>query len=168
MAKRSIFFRLVFIITLCMVGIDYVSAQLKFGYVDIQKVLVTDQESIDAQNKLEDERQAAIQELQKMEEEFTSGQETLNQQSLLLSEEKRRQKTQELQDMYLKIQEYQQNKDQELTNRQTELMKPIYDKINAAIRKIRDQGGYDFIFDTMYLLDAKEQYDLTEELLKEL
>ncbi len=168
MIKRRVFFGLIFIIALCMIGTNPVSAQLKFGYIDIQKVLVTDQEAIDAQKKFEDERQAAIQELQKMEEEFTNSQETLSQQNLLLSEETRQKKTQELQDMYVKMQEYQQNKDQELVNRQTELMKPIYDKINAAVRMIRDRGGYDFIFDTSYLLDAKEQYDLTEELLKEL
>ena len=165
-AKRNIFVLFVFMIALCMIGSVNVSAQLKFGYIDIQQILVSDQESIEAQEKLEEERQAAIQELQRMEEEFTKSQEALNQQSLLLSEGKRQERAQELQNMILEMNQYQQDKDQELTNRQTELMQPIYEKINEAIRKIRDRDGYDFIFDTISLLDAKEEYDLTEALLE--
>lgn len=168
MAKRTVFVSFAVMIMLSLMGAAHVSAQLKFGYVDIQKVLITDQESIDAQKKLEEERQAAIQELQKMNDELTKGYEALNQQSLLLSEQKRREKEQELQNLYLEMQQFQQDKDQELTDRQTELMQPVYEKINAALRKIRDRDGYDFIFDTMYLLDAKETYDLTDTLLKEL
>ncbi|MBN2028724.1 OmpH family outer membrane protein [bacterium] len=168
MYKKNSWVLSIIVIGLCMIAAVQVSAQLKFGYIDIQRILAMDEESIAAQEKLEAERQAAIEELQRMENEFNESYEALNQQSLLLSEEKRQERQQELNNMYVEMQQYQQDKDQELVDRQTELMQPIYDKINAAIRKIRDSGGYDFIFDTMYLLDAKESYDLTDELLEEL
>ncbi len=168
MFKRKIWVFSVFVIGFCVIAAVDVSAQLKFGYIDVQRVLATDEESIAAQKKLEAEQQAAIEELQRMEVEFNESYEALNQQSLLLSEEKRQEREQELNNMYIEMQQYQQDKDQELVDRQTELMQPIYDKINTAIRIIRDRGGYDFIFDTMYLLDAKEEYDLTDELLEEL
>ena len=166
--KKNVFGLLIFAIVLSMMTAVNVSAQMKLGYIDIQRVLVTDQESIDAQEKWDAEYQAVIQELQRMEEELTVDLEALNQQSLLLSEEKRQERQQELNDRYLEMQQFQQDKDQELADRQTELMQPIYDKINAAIRVIRDRGDYDFIFDTAYLLDAKDVYDLTDELLEEL
>ncbi len=168
MIKRNILVLSVFVMGLGMITAINVSAQLKLGYVDVQRVLVTDEEAVAAQEKLEEERQAAVEELQRMEEEFNESYEALNQQSLLLSEEKRQERQQELNNMYVEMQQYQQDKEQELVDRQTELMEPIYDKINAALRVIRDRDGYDFIFDTSFLLDAKETYDLTDELLEEL
>ena len=168
MVKKNVFGLLIIVIFLGMMAAVNVSAQLKLGYIDIQRVLVTDQESIDAQEQWDAEYQAVIQELQRMEEELTVDLEALNQQSLLLSEEKRQEREQALNNRYLEMQQYQQDKDQELGERQTELMQPIYNKINAAIRVIRDRGGYDFIFDTAYLLDAQDAYDLTDELLEEL
>ena len=46
----------------------------------------------------------------------------------------------------------------------------VLQKINDAIKKIGDEGGYDFIFDTVAgnILYAQEKYDLTERVLEEL
>ena len=168
MVIRNIFASLVVAILLSVIGVTHVSAQLKFGYIDVARILTVDQESVEAQEKWEAERQAANEEFQRMNEELTQGYEALNQQSLLLSEQKRNEKQQELENLYLEMQQFQIDKEQELADRQVELMQPIYEKINTAIRKIRDRDGYDFIFDTAYLLDAKEVYDLTDVLLEEL
>ena len=145
-----------------------VQAQMKFGYIDTQRIFASYQKAIDAQKRLEEERASMLRELQQMEEEIRTSQQALEQQSLLLSEEKKRQKEQEIQDMIMRYQRATQEKDQEFAKRQTEILKPVYDDINAAIRKIGDDEGYDFILDASALLDVKEQYDLTDKVLKAL
>ena len=149
-------------------GSEAVFAQLKLGYIDSQRILVTYSAAVEAQKKWETEGNAVVLELQKMEEEFRTSQTELEQQSLLLSEAKRREKQAELQEMYLRIQQFQQDKDQEIAARREELLKPVFDEINATIRRIKERDGYDFIFDAAALLAAGDQYDLTDMVLKEL
>lgn len=165
--KRSLILP-VLLIVVCVMATAPALAQLKFGYIDTNRIIANYQKSIDAQKTLEAERDAALQELQKMEEDFVAAQQALQQQTMLLSQEKKQEKEQELQQMYAQIQRAGQEKDQQLARRQTEVLKPVYDDINAAIRKLSDAEGYDFIVDAVNLLDAKEEYDLTEKVMVEL
>jgi len=165
--KRNVI-SVAFFVVMGVFGSEAVFAQLKLGYIDSQKIVMTYTPAVEAQKKWEGERNSIAQELQKMVEELRASQASLEQQSLLLSEAKKREKTQELQEMDRRIQEFQQEKDQELLNRREELLKPVYEEINAAIQKIKERDGYDLIFDATALLEAKEQYDLTDIVLKEL
>ena len=72
--------------------------------------------------------------------------------------------------MVMRYQEFQQTKQLELNKRREELFKPITDEINAAISKIGDGEGYDFILDTAQgiLLHVKESHNLTDKLIAEL
>jgi len=85
-----------------------------------------------------------------------------------LSEEKKREKAQEIQNMVVKLQEETQRKDQQFTQRRDEILQPVYEDINVAIRNIREAENYDFILDAMNLLDAKKEYDLTDKVLTSL
>lgn len=147
--------------------------QVKLGYVDSQRVLASYPPALDAQKKLEAESNQWAQELQKMQEEIKSKQERLEQQSLLLSEAKKRESAQEIQNLLLKAQQFQNEKwgeEGEFFKRRAELLKPVFDKINAVIAQVGDEGGYDFIFDTQVgaLLYAQPRYDLTDEVLSRL
>ncbi len=148
-------------------------AQMKIGYIDSQKILSEYQAAIEAQQKLEKESQEWGQELQKMNERFRELQEQLDQQSLLLSEAKKKEKTQELQNLALEIQQYQNEKwgdSGEFFRRREILLKPVFDSINEVIHKLGEDEGYDYIFDTVSgnILHAKQKYDLTEQVLAEL
>lgn len=148
-------------------------AQLKVGYVDSQKIITTFPVAIDAQKKLEAEGAGWGQELQRMQEELRTLQEQLDQQSLLLSEAKKREKGEELQALYVRAQQFQAEKwgqGGEYFKRQEELLQPIFDTINKTIHRIGDEEGYDFIFDSVAgnILHAKENYDITDKVLKEL
>lgn len=148
-------------------------AQVKLGYVDSQRVLASYPPALEAQKKLEAENNQWAQELQKMQDEIKSKQDRLEQQSLLLSEAKKREAAQEIQNLLLKAQQFQNEKwgeEGEFFKRRAELLKPVFDKINAVIAQLGDEGGYDFIFDTQagVLLYAQPKYDLTDELLSRL
>jgi len=148
-------------------------AQLKIGYINSDMVLKNYQAAIDASKKLEEESNKWGQELQRMQQQFKDSQDKLQQQSLLLSEAKKKEKAQEVQDLYLKIQQFQNEKwgqQGEYFKRQQELMGPIIQTINETIHKIGQDEGYDYIFDTVAgnILFAKDKYDLTDKVLKEL
>ncbi|MBN2105312.1 OmpH family outer membrane protein [bacterium] len=150
-----------------------VFAQLKLGYVDSQRILSTNADAKDAQQKLEAEAAKWTQELQRMEQEIKEKMETLEQQSLLLSEEKKQERIQELQGLQEQAQQYQLNKwgdNGEAFKLRQQFLGPVYEKINAAIHKVGEEGSYDFIFDTVNgnLLYAENKYDLTDLVIEEL
>src|SRR4030042_20581 len=108
---------LILAISVLQIAVQPATAQLKFGFVDTQKILANFQKAKDAFKQFETERNTAIEELSKWQE---------------------------------------------------ELLKPVYEEINAVIRSIREKEGYDFIIDSLNLLDAKPEYDLTDKVMKEL
>ncbi|HHS12194.1 MAG TPA: OmpH family outer membrane protein [bacterium] len=142
-------------------------AQLKIGYVNSQKMIMTYPEAIEAQRKFQQEVDAVDKELKQMEQGLIAKQQEFNQQSILLSEKKKQEKQQEMQDMYIRLQQYRQEKQNELAQRQDDLMKPILDKMDAAIQKMGVEEGWDFIFDSLQgnILYARKKFDLTDKLL---
>ena len=173
MLKKRTFIAVALMVVLVICGWQSAMAQMKIGYIDSNKILSTYAPAVDAQKKLEAEAAQWGQELQKMQDDFRSQQEALEQQSLLLSDAKKREKAEELQVLYTRIQQYQNEKwgDQgEFFKRRNQLMQPVIETIDTAIKALGDREGYDFIFDAVQgnLLHAKAEYDLTDKVLKEL
>lgn len=173
MNRKRVLMGSILVVLFFALGIKAHFAETKIGYIDSQRILSTYPPAVDAQKELEGESSKWGQELQKMNEEFQMLQEQLDQQSLLLSEEKKRERAQELQNLALKIQQYQNEKwgeQGEFFKRREELLKPVFDQINEAIKKVGYDEDYDYIFDTVSgnILHAKEKYDLTDRILDEL
>ena len=148
-------------------------AQLKIGYVDSQRILQEYQEAIDAQNKLEEIRAQYQAEYESKVREYQEMAQSIESQSLLLSEEKKQEKMKKAQDLALQIDKYKYDKlgpEGEYYRKNIELTKPIIEKINNIIKTIGDNEEYDFILDASQgaLLHALPKYDLTENVLAEL
>lgn len=145
-------------------------AQVKFGYVSSVKILATYKPALDAQKTLDTESQQVVDELKQKEEEFLARQSDLEKQSMLLSDAKKKEKAQELQNMYVGIQRFQQEKQQEMLKRREDLLKPVYDEIDEVIQTFGDREGYDYIMDSVQgsLVYAKPEYDITDKILAEL
>ena len=150
-----------------------VSAQ-KLAYINSQKIIATYKEAQDAQERLNKISAGWEEEAKLMQKQFQDLGEQLESQSLLLSDERKAEKQQELQTLYMKIQQYQSEKwgqSGELYKKQEELMQPIFDKINAAIKKISEEQSFDFVFDSIngnIVYASPKQIDLTDEVLAEL
>jgi outer membrane protein len=171
--KRRIWFLSVLVIFVCIWNLANVVAQAKIGYVDSERILTSYPAAIDARKKLEVENEKWDRELQEMNQEFQTMQDQLDQQSLLLSEAKKKEKMQELQAMVLKIQQFQDQKwgeGGEYFKNQEKLMQPVIDQINEAIHKVGEEEGYDIIFDSVAgnILHAKDKYNITDQVLNEL
>jgi outer membrane protein len=155
------------IISVLFISATTASAQLKIGYVDSQRIMAEFQEAIDAQNKLEKIRN-------EYQAEYESKADEIESQSLLLSEDKKKEKLRLLQDKATEIDKYKYDKlnpeGGEFYRKNQELFKPIIDKINVVIQKIGKVEEYDFILDAAsgLLLHAMPKYDLTAQVLEEL
>ncbi len=150
------------------------SAQLKFGYIDSQKILDSYKESQDAQKQLASLNEQWQQEAKNMQQDLQEKQDQLESQALLLSDEKKNEKAQEIQNLYLRFQQFQQEKwgqQGELYVKQQDFMKPVFDKINTTIRRIGAEDKFDYIFDVVQgniLYVSEGQPDLTQRVIDEL
>ena len=154
--------------------VSFVFAQIKVGYVDSQKILNQYQEAIDAQNKLEEIRNQYQAEYEGKLRDYQDMAKEIESQSLLLSEEKKKEKLKILQDKATEIDKYKFEKlnpeGGEFYKKNQELFKPVIDKINTVIQKIGTVEEYDFILDASsgVLLHALPKYDITSQVLEEL
>jgi len=146
------------------------SAQVRIGYVNSEKIISAYKPAVDAQKKLAEFRDSVIQEMNRMQEEIRNTQETLKTQSMMLTPAAKDKKEQELQNLVVQIQQFEQDKNQELVTKNNELLKPVYDQITASIKKIGESQNYDFIFDIIQgnLLWAKDKHDITDSLISTL
>jgi outer membrane protein len=73
----------------------------------------------------------------------------------------------EVQDMEKRIQEYGQTAQKELQTKEADLMKPIQEKIKAAIQKVGKAKGFQYVLNAESLLLA-DGPNLTADVKKEL
>ena len=151
-----------------------VSSAQKIGYINSQKVLASYKEAQDAQARFEKLNREWEEEAREMQRQFQEMGEQLESQKLLLSEERQAEKQQELQSLYMKIQQFQNDKwgqTGEAVRKNEEVMQPVIDKINSAIAKVGEEERFDYIFDTVagnILYASPSQTDLTDLVLEEL
>jgi len=162
-----------FVIAALILSSGAVARELKIGYIHSQRILSEFQESIDAQRTLDDEQKKWIEEARQMEQEIAMLEDELENQSLLLSEEKKAERLQEIQSKYMEYQRFQQEIWGEmgrLYQRNKELTQPILEKVNEVIREIGEAEDYDIIFDAAVgnIVYAREDYDLTDTVLDDL
>lgn len=144
---------------------------IKIGYIDSERILAEFEDSKEAQGKLAEENREWDTQAGSMRQQIADMEAELEQQSLLLSDEKKAERWEELQALYLRLQQFQQEiwgQNGRLFQRNLELTRPVVEKINVAIAKIGDEEGYDFVFDASQgnIVHAKEQYDLTDRVLE--
>ena len=70
-------------------------------------------------------------------------------------------KEKEMQDLNNRIQEFQAGADEKIAKKKNDVLKPLYDKAQKAIKDVSIEGGYDYVFDGSQLLYAKDTQDIT-------
>lgn len=145
----------------------------KFGYINSEYILAQSEEFLEAQNKLEVEGRKLEKQYYDMAGTLDSLQQDYERQKFLMTETNRAAKENEMRRLAENIQRFQVEKlgpQGEFYQKQQALADPVLQKINAAIKQVGEDGGYDFIFDTMAgnILYAKDSYDLTEKVIQEL
>jgi outer membrane protein len=166
-------FATIIICTAMLAGWNYGLAQSKIRYLNSQEILDQLPAAQEVQKKLDGIRSGYETEYSQLVKDFDDLSKEIESQSLLLSPEKKAEKDRELEDLRLKIENYQKDKlgpQGEFYRKNLELTKPLYDKIDAIIQKISDEEGYDMVFDVVQgvIVFAKPEWDITNRVLEEL
>jgi outer membrane protein len=145
-------------------------AELKMGYINSEEIFSRYEGTKDAQDKFNKEVAAWEQEASERQKEIRELKEQLEKQSLLLSSERKKELEDQLRLKMVDYQEFLQKKfcrEGEAMQKNSELTKPIIERINVILEKIAKEERYDFIFDTRNggIVFAKKAYNLTDRVL---
>jgi outer membrane protein len=151
-----------------------VYSQQKIGYVDSKLIIETLQDGRDAQTNLDNLIQKWKVELQSLNDSLLIMQDDFDKKKLILTEKVRQQKEDEIKSQEKAIADFRQQKfgeNGEYFQRQSELMKPVQDRIFKAIQDVAREGGFDFVIDRssqLMLLYMNDRYDLTQKVINKL
>ncbi|MCB9282608.1 MAG: OmpH family outer membrane protein [Lewinellaceae bacterium] len=146
----------------------------RIAYVDVNLVLESIQEYQDAQKELDRIAAGWRQEIAQEYDVIKSMYNRYQAEQVLLSDEARKQKEDEIMNKEQSVREMQKEKfgpEGELFKKRQELVQPIQDKVYEAIEAYANDRGYDFIFDkggAAGILFANPRYDVTSDVLERL
>ncbi len=146
-------------------------AQQKIGYVDSDAIMSKLPDAQDAQKQIDAQIKEWQEQLDKMEKNWKSKYDDYQNRKLTMSNRKRAETEKELMTLEEKVRDFRQKKfgaKGELFKLQEDIMKPIQNKIFAAIQKVADEEDFDYVFDRsgdIIFLYTKDKWDLTQKVI---
>lgn len=146
----------------------------RFCYVDVEKILESVNDYASAQTKLDGYASKWNQEVAQKYQEIETLYRNYQADKVILTEKAQQQREDEIIQKEKEAQEFQKDKfgpEGELFKKRQELVKPIQDKVYAAIEAYSKKRGYDFILDRSSgstILYANPELDKTQDLIESL
>jgi outer membrane protein len=156
------------IATLFLLGGSQTSnAQAKTAHVDVTDIMSKMPAMLDAQKQLEKISATYDADYKKMAEEFKAKLAKYDAEAATVSEAMNGERQKEVTDMQKRIQEFGQNAQKEVQQKQEDITKPIYEKVRASIQKVGKAKGFQYVLDGSSLLLA-DGPDITNDVKKDL
>lgn len=143
-------------------------AALKIGYVNSETIIKELPEAKDSQAKLEGILKGWQEEIEKRAAALQQKYEEYQKQANMLNESSKQAKQKELVEDEQKLNQYRQEKQQELSVQREKIMKPIQEKVFKAIAQVAKEQKLAFVLDRateVPVLYADPQYDYTFKVL---
>lgn len=142
-------------------------AEVKIGFVDMQKAIQSTAAGKKAKAELEGEFNKKKKELEKKEADLKKMGEDLERKKAVLSEEVLGKKQAEFQEEMLKYRDVVGKSQIEIQKKERDLTAPILDKMKKVIEKIAKDKGYSMILEnSQMVLFATADSDLTDDIIK--
>jgi len=145
------------------------SAQIgKFGYVDSDKIFASYKDWVKAQEEFNTEYKAWDEEARSMQAELDEMVDEFDKQKLILSPDKKKEREAAIEAKRQALDAFTKQifgPSGEAERRNNMLVKPLLEKINAAIERVATEENYDFIFNSAGLAYAKKDFDITDKVL---
>lgn len=122
-------------------------APVKLGHIQSDKLIAAMPEMIEARKKLEAKQEEVQKESQNLKEQYQTKAADYAKNVNTYSDIIRTSKEQELQELYQRIQRFEENAMNSLTQTRDELFQPIYEKATNAIKEVGKENGFTYIFD---------------------
>lgn len=144
-------------------------AEVKIGYVDMQKAIQETGAGKKAKKELEEDYNKKKKDLEKKEADLKKMNEDLEKKSLVLSDEIRSKKQQELQQEMLKYRDLVGKSQMEIQKKERDLTAPIVDGLRKLLGEMAEKEGLTVVLEKseQSVLWAKKEIDLTPKLIEE-
>jgi outer membrane protein len=137
-----------FLMAVILLGGAALNAQdLKFGHIDSRELLMSMPESDSAQAKIARLAADYDQQMEEMQVELNKKYDDYLQNRDKYTNLIRQTKEADIQEMQQRIQNFQQMAQEDLQTQQSQLMRPIIEKANKAVREVAEEKGFIYIFD---------------------
>ncbi len=145
-----------------------VRADIKIGYVDVQRALNEVEDGRDAKAKLKKEFDDKQRMLDEKQEELRVIKEDIDKQSGLLTPEAKQEKLNDLQKKMLELQQMYMNMQKDLQEREGQVTKGIFERMNRVLNQIAEEENYGLILERneSSILYARGHMDLTNEVIR--
>jgi outer membrane protein len=141
------------------------SAELKVGYVQVDKILQEAPQTAESGKKLEREFSPRSQELDRMAKQIKELETALDKDGLTITEAERRNKERDVQNIKIEFQRKQRELREDINLRKNEELGSLQDRINKAVQSVAKAESYDLV---MYsgVAYAADKIDITDKVLK--
>ena len=163
------------IAAIALLGMQTINAQAKkpavteakIAHVDVNEIMTKMPAVIDAQAQLKKLSDTYTAEYKTMVDEYQTKIKKYDAEAAKETDAVNQTRQTEMQDLGKRISDYQETAQKDLQTKESELMKPITDKIKASIQKVGKAKGYQYVVNVTDLLLA-DGPDLTSDVKKDL
>lgn len=144
------------------------AAEIKIGYVDMQRALNESKAGKQAKVVMESEYQKFQTEIARRQKQLQDTQLTLQRQGLMLSENARKEKEREYQNKLKEFKRWGEDRQAELKQKEMELTKTTLEGLAATVRKLGEEEKFTVILEKneAILLYASKAVDLTDRVIQ--
>ncbi len=158
-------FKSIFVLASLVAATSLSAAELKIGYVQVDKILQEAPQTAESGKKLEREFSPKSQELDKMQKQIRDIEAALDKEGVTLSETDRRNKERDASNLKIEFQRKQRELREDINLRKNEELASLQDRINKAVQTVSETEGYDLV---VYggVAYASKKVDITDKVLK--
>jgi outer membrane protein len=148
-------FKTLLIAAILFIGANQIStAQTKVAHVDVSEIMGKMPAILDAQKQLQTLSTTYDADYKKMVDEYQAKLKKYGDESATVTEAVNGERSKEVQDMQKRIVDFRDNAQKELQTKESEIMKPIMEKVKASIAKVGKAKGFQYVLDSSTLLLA--------------
>jgi outer membrane protein len=143
------------------------NAQAKTAHVDVSEIMTKMPAMLDAQKQLDKLSTTYDGEYKKMVEEYQGKLKKYEAEAATVTEAVNGERSKEVQDMQKRIVDFRDNAQKELQQKESDIVKPLMEKVRASIQKVGKAKGFQYVLDGSTLLLA-DGPNLTADVKKDL
>ncbi|MFA9190874.1 OmpH family outer membrane protein [Flavobacterium sp. FZUC8N2.13] len=144
-----------------------ISAQAKVAHVDVSELMAKMPAMLDAQSQLEKLSTTYDADYKKMIEEYQAKLKKYEAESATVTDAVNGERGKEVQDMQKRITDFRDNAQKELQQKESDIVKPLMEKVRASIQKVGKAKGFQYVLDGTSLLLA-DGPNITADVKKDL
>lgn len=144
-----------------------INAQAKTAHVDVSEIMAKMPAMLDAQSQLEKLSGTYDADYKKMVEEYQAKLKKYEGESTTVTDAVNGERSKEVQDMQKRIVDFRDNAQKELQQKESDIVKPLMEKVRNSIQKVGKAKGFQYVLDGSTLLLA-DGPNITADVKKDL